>query len=552
MTTHSFQNLNIGETATLSLSGNPLTVDQIQSVAFHNRKVSIAESPAMLSKMQLAESIVDEAVEAGQKIYGITTGFGGMADLPVSAEDAGISQKNLLEFLSCSTGKPIAREHVRATMLLRANMLLRGASGVRINIVERLVTFLNEDITPVVGELGSIGASGDLVPLAVIARAITGQATPCKVQIGDRETTRDEALKQLQLEPLELKPKEGLAIVNGTTFSAAIAANNVHYAKNLLGLSFASHAMMAKAMLAHEDPFAAFVHQCKPHPGQIWSAEMMRELLDAGHTGNVNGNHLQDRYSIRCLPQYMGPIVEGVLRVEETVEIEMNSVTDNPLIDTGCGDFYQSGNFLGQYVGMAMDDLRKYLGLIAKHLDVQIALLVSPEFNQGLPASLTKKGNSPVDMNLKGLQIVGNSIMPMITHLGKPLVDDFPTHAEQFNQNINGLSWGAANMASQSIDYSSRYAGIALIFAIQAVDLRASIVEEGNYDGRSLLSPVLHSVYESVYDTAGQMMGSDAPLISDHASNLEALIDALYESITNEGDLVSAVSPIVDSLNEVG
>lgn len=553
MTNHSYHNLTLCEPATLCLCGDPLDIEDIQSVAYGAKKVSITDSGEVRTRMKLAEDAVSRAVDEGQKIYGITTGFGGMADLPVSSADAGISQQNLLEFLSCSTGKPIPKEHVRATMLLRANMLLRGASGVRMEIVERLVAFLNEDLTPVVGELGSIGASGDLVPLAVIARAITGQAAPCQITTGsDREISRDEALQVAGLKPIELQPKEGLAIVNGTTFSTAIAANNLHSAKNILGISFAAHAMMAKALLAHEDPFASFVHRCKPHRGQIWSAEMMRDLLDVDYTRPSSGNHLQDRYSIRCLPQYMGPIVDGMLRVEETIETEMNSITDNPLIDTGCDRFYQSGNFLGQYIGMAMDDLRKYLGLIAKHLDVQIALLVSPEFNHGLPASLTQQGSSPIDMNLKGLQILGNSIMPMITHLGKPLVDDFPTHAEQYNQNINGLSWGAANLASQSVDLSNRYAAVSLIFAVQAVDLRSSLIEDGNFDGRTVLSSMLEPVYHAVYDAIDRKPGAKAPLISNETSNsLEPLITSLYDSISEQGELISAVSPVVDSFNDL-
>lgn len=553
MTNHSYHNLKPSGAAVLCLNGDPLDIEDVQAVAFDRKKVSITDDPAVLKKMQRAERAVTEAVAAGEKIYGITTGFGGMADLPVSPDDAGLSQKNLLEFLSCSTGNPIAEEHVRATMLLRANMLLRGASGVRMEIVERLVAFLNENYTPVVGELGSIGASGDLVPLAVLARAISGQAAPCNISCSNgSKITRDEALTELGFQPLELKPKEGLAIVNGTTFSAAIAANNVEASKNILALSFASHAIMARTLLAHEDPFAAFVHQCKPHSGQIWSAEMMRELLEVGDSTPPAGSHLQDRYSIRCLPQYMGPIVEGFMRIEETVDTEMNSITDNPLIDVDCNRFYQSGNFLGQYIGMAMDDLRKYLGLIAKHLDVQIALLVSPEFNQGLPASLTPGGSSPIDMNLKGLQIVGNSIMPMITHNGKSLVDDFPTHAEQYNQNINGLSWGSANLASSSIDLSNRYAAVALIFAVQAADLRAHSAENGSYDGRTILGPALRPVYNAVYEAAGQQAGPDAPLISNRNSNdLEPLIDALYQSISERGNVVSSVFPIVDSLNDI-
>lgn len=549
---------DVGEVNALCLCGQQLTVDEVYAVASGARSVSITDDPEVLERLVRAQDLVREAVDSGERIYGLTTGFGSMADLPVCASDAEASQTNLLEFLSAGAGKPVAEIHVRSAMVLRANMLLRGASGVRMEVIERLVKFLNAGATPVVGELGSIGASGDLIPLGTIARAITGQAASCKVVLEGKEVSREEALAALGLEPLPLLPKEALAIVNGTSFSAAIAMNNLYATRNFLGLAFAAHAMMVRALLGHEAPFAAFVHQCKPHPGQVWSAATMRRLLGVNENGEPNGvdshprTHLQDRYSLRCLPQYMGPIVEGILRIERTLETEMNAVTDNPLIDTESGRFFQSGNFLGQYVGIAMDELRKHIGLLAKHLDVQIALLVSPEFNHGLPASLMGHGDSPINMNLKGLQITGNSIMPMLTHLGNPLVEHYPTHAEQFNQNVNGLSWGASNLAGQSIELFTSYAAVALIFAVQAIDLRADKDEDGSCDGRTLLQGPLLPLYEAVYELAGRTPGGESPLVSDHEGKpLEQTLADLATSIREEGAVVEAVSEIVDSLGKV-
>lgn len=514
--------------------------------------VSISDSSELRERMEHSRKLVDQAVQKGDKIYGVTSGFGGMADLPVSADNAHDSQVNLLNFLSTSIGAPLPREQVRAAMLLRANMLLRGVSGVRIDIVERLIHFLNNDATPIVGKLGSIGASGDLVPLAVIARAITGQATSCRVQVGKEEMDRDEALKILGLEKLELQPKEALAIVNGTTFSTAIAALNIAAARNLLGLTLATHAIMARALLAHEAPFAEFVHRCKPHPGQGWVAEQIRDLLVISEDSKNDGNHLQDRYSIRCLPQYIGPTVELWKRLGETIETEVNSITDNPMVDPDCSKFHQSGNFLGQYIGLAMDDLRKHLGLLAKHLDTQIALLVSPEFSHGLPASLTQNSESPLEMNLKGLQILANSIVPDIVHLGAGLVEHFPTHAEQNNQNINGLSWGSAIRASESISLYSKYAAVGLIFAVQAIDLRASLSNSASFDGSNLLkSSTLLSLYQAVYEIAGRSTDETEPLVSAQNSiSIEQFLIDLTRSIEERGSLVQAISPILRSLDE--
>ena len=549
---HNFPNNIEISTGSVNLDGSALSLEQIRTVAVGEAKVVLTDSAEVRDRMELSQGMVDQAIVEGQKVYGINTGYGGMADLPVSAQDAEKSQENLLNFLSTSTGDPMDKCHVRASMLMRANMLLRGASGVRMEIVERLIAFLNADFVPVVGKLGSIGASGDLVPLAVLARAITGQGNSCQVQIGDQLVDRDEALKRLKLKPLKLKPKEGLAIVNGTTFSTAIAANNIVAARDLVGLTLATHALMARALIAHGSPFADFVHKCKPHPGQLWVAETMRHLLglsEQGENDAASGKHLQDRYSIRCLPQYLGPSVEAILNAQKTVEIESEAITDNPLIDTQCGDFYQSGNFLGQYIGIAMDDLRKHLALFAKHLDVQIALLVSPEFSHGLPASLTENAKAPLEMNLKGLQITANSIAPELTHLGLGMVDHFPTHAEQFNQNINGLSWGAAIKASESINLYIEYSAIALIFAVQALDLRASVSGE-DFNGRKLLnSDCLKDLYDTVYKAADLSQNPDHPLVRGEAPiSIEQTLKALKKSIAERGAVANAVRDLSSSL----
>jgi len=523
-------------------------------VARHRRRLTLTEDAAILDRMAASEEVVRDAVANGRQVYGITTGFGSMAEVSVPAEQAAASQANLLAFLSSGAGRPIDPAHVRAAMLLRANMLLQGASGVRVEIVQRLIQFLNEDATPVVGELGSIGASGDLVPLATIARAITGHAVPSRITVGKKELDGPAALAALGLEPLPLKPKEGLAIVNGTSFSAGIAANCVQPARNYLALSLASHAMMIRALLGHEEPFSHFVHDCKPHPGQTWTAQVMRELLDGGSGSETSQRrHLQDSYSLRCLPQYFGPIVDGIFRIARVVETEMNAVTDNPLIELreGEGRFYQSGNFLGQYIGVAMDDLRRLLGLMAKHLDVQIAQLVAPEFNHGLPASLHGNGDLSFNMGLKGLQITGNSIAPMLTYLGNPLIEHFPTHAEQFNQNVNSLSWGAATLANQSVDLYGHYTAIALIFAVQGVDLRARSAS-GIADGRQLLGPQIVPLYEAIYRTFGRQPGDDRPLVyNDADQSLETHLRALERSIREDGGIVEAVAPIVASFNEL-
>ena len=550
------ENHKVATAAKVVIDGSPLEIGQVCEIGKAKSHVVLSQDPAQLRRIEAATELVDRAVDEGWAIYGITTGFGGMSDVPVPCHLAAASQNNLLSFLATGAGQPIDRRHVRAAMALRANVLFRGYSGTRLEIIQRLVTFLNAEATPVVRELGSIGASGDLVPLSTIARAVTGHSDSVTVELGGRQLDGPAALAELGLEPLELLPKEGLAIVNGTSFSSAVAANCVAESRRLLALSICSQAMMLEALRVQSEPFADFVHQRKPHAGQVWIARAMKRLL-AQNRANQNGKAkssgkqgVQDRYSLRCLPQYMGPIVDGIARVADTVATEMNAVSDNPLVDAEGEQFYQSGNFLGQYVGIAMDDLRRFIGLLAKHLDVQIASLVSPPFSGELPGSLRGNDEVPYNMGLKGLQITGNSIMPMLTYLGNPLVEHFPTHAEQFNQNINGLSWGAAQMAWRSVELFRHYLAVALVFSVQALDLRAK-QSFGHYDGRVLLGEELERVYSAVCQATETQPGAQQPFVfNDSERWLEKDLAALAAEIEGDGPLVESLVPLLEEFDQ--
>ena len=535
----------------LKVAGQALSILDVCAIGIADNPVQLETDSELHSRMSASVALVEKAVADQQEIYGVTTGFGGMAGVSIPQELAVASQRNLISFLATGAGSAIDHRHVRVAMLLRANVLARGCSGVRFEVVDRLIHFLNVNATPVVRELGSIGASGDLVPLSTIARAITGLSDFINVQFKDRIVEGSEILKELGFEPLELQPKEGLAIVNGTSFSSAIAANCVYETRHLMALAMGVQCMMMQAMLVQEEPFEDFVHENKPHPGQMWTAKMMRRLFSEGRShGREQSAQVQDRYSMRCFPQYMGPIAEGLARIEKIVETEMNAVSDNPLVDTDKERFYQSGNFLGQYVGMAMDDLRKYLGLMAKHLDVQIASLVSPEYSNGLPASLRGNESISYNMGLKGLQITGNSIMPMLTWYGHPIVDQFPTHAEQFNQNINSLSWGSANLAWKSVDLFQHYLAVSMIFAIQALDLRAKS-SLGHYDGRALLGELTVPLYESICNAMNCQPQESRPfLFDDQQQWLERQLEKVQQNISTRGSIVESIEPILESFDE--
>ena len=544
----------------LVVNGNELTIDDVVSVARFGRQVEISSDPTVLERLRGSHHLVQRAVAEGKAIYGVTSGFGGMSQQMIAPAEASELQKNLLCFLKTGIGQRLPAADVCAAMLLRANSLVRGASGIRLEIIERLTIFLNAGVTPHMFDLGSIGASGDLVPLTNIAGALVGLNDSFRVDFQGVTMGAPSALERLKLKPIELAPKEGLALVNGTSALTGIAAGCLYDARSLLAVTLATHSLMLQGLLASNQPFHPFIHDQKPHPGQRFAAARMLELLEnsplirdeiRGGSRAPRGDRLiQDRYSVRCLPQYLGPIIDGMATAREQVEVEMNAATDNPLIDTEEERFFQGGNFLGQYVSVAMDHFRSYLALLAKHLDVQIALLVEPSFNNGLPGSLVGNPERRVNMGLKGLQITGNSIMPMITHLGHSLADQYPTHAEQFNQNINSLGFGSVRLAQDSVGLFQHYLALALIFGVQAVDLRTYLLK-GHYDAGSCLSGMTLALYHAVKEVIGRPADPQRPLIyNDDEQSLDSYQVALLIDLVSGRTLMSALTTLVDQLRQ--
>ncbi|MEH2195234.1 MAG: aromatic amino acid ammonia-lyase [Nostoc sp.] len=537
-----------------------LTVEEVISVARYGKQVRLTDNPEKLANIQASCDYIRNAVESGEPIYGVTTGFGGMANVVISPESATLLQNNLMWYHKVGAGKKIPLIDVRAAMLLRVNSHITGASGIRLEILKRMLIFLNAGVTPHVCEFGSIGASGDLTPLAYITGALIGLNSSYTVDFNGEEINALTALKKLNLEPLQLRPKEGLAMMNGTSVMTGIAANCIYDTKNLLGLSMAAHALAIQGLNGTNQSFHPFIHKLKPHSGQKWAADQMLNLLEGSQLvrDELNGDHkyrgehpIQDRYSLRCLPQYMGPIVDGLDQIKKQIEVEINSVTDNPLIDVENQASYHGGNFLGQYIGVGMDQLRYYIGLLAKHLDVQIAYLVAPEFNNGLSPSLVGNTNRSVNMGLKGLQITGNSIMPLLTFYGNSIADRFPTHAEQYNQNINSQGFASANLARQSVEIFQQYIAIALMFGVQSVDLRTYKNLE-HYDARATLSPATRDLYLAIRNVVGQAPSAERPYIwDDNEQALDEHIAKIASDIANGGQIVQAVNNLLLTLEDI-
>ncbi len=537
------------------IRGDRLTIDDVVHVARRRASVQLTDEKEVLTRVEASNAYIVNATAACRPaigvipatckpIYGVTTGFGGMANVFISPEMASELQTNLIFYHKTGAGRRLPLPDVRAAMVIRANSHLLGISGLRLELIQRIVSFLNAKVTPHVREFGSIGASGDLTPLAAITGALIGLDESFTVDFDGEEIDSVAALKRLGLPRLELLPKEGLAMINGTCVMTGIAALCVHDARSLLDLAMGTHALFVQGLAGTNQSFHPFIHQNKPHPGQVRAAASMLRLLSGsglirdeleGRLEYEMGKLIQDRYSIRCLPQYLGPVLDGLDTVTRQVTTEMNSACDNPLIDPDRGVDYHGGNFLGQYIGVAMDQLRYYLGLVAKHLDAQIALLSTPEFSNGLPPCLIGNTDRKVNMGLKALQICGNSIMPLLTFYGQSLVDRFPTHAEQFNQNINSLGLGSASLARQSIEAFYQYMAVALMFGVQAVDLRTYLVA-GHYDARALLSPASSRLYEAVREVVGSPPSQARPYIrNDYEQPLEEHIRRIAADIGTGG-----------------
>lgn len=535
------------EPAPIHLTGHSLTIADIVAVARRRREVRPALEGETLRRMDASHAAVGRALDRGEVVYGVTTRFGGLADEVLDPAHARALQHNALWMHATGSGDALPDDAVRAAMLIRANSHLRGVSGVRPLLVERLIALLHAGATPVVPEHGSIGASGDLVPLSYIAGAAIGHEAGYEMNWdGERRDARD-VLRLLGLPPIQLAAKEALAMINGTSVSTAVAALCMADVQRLLAITMATHALLVQALEGSVGSFDAFVHEHKPHPGQQRVARGMRALLEgsgfvrgalADGAGRDGAALVQDRYSLRCLPQFLGPSADAIDRIAAQVVTEANSATDNPIIDDA-GRFHHGGNFLAQYVALGMDELRLHLALMGRHLDASLALLMSPPFSGGLPGSLAGNTERPETMGLKGVQLLANSLAPMLVQLAAPLALHFPTHAEQFNQNLNSLSLGAACLARRSVTCYEQLVAAVLLSAVQGIDLRGAQRERYGVD---LLSAGTRPLHAAVYATVGRTPSAERPLVwNDDGQRLDRWMSSMVTAM-GDGGAIARVS----------
>lgn len=515
-----------------------LTINDIIAVSKHELKVVLDER--LREKLTLSQQIIADALKRKEIIYGVNTNFGGMATHLLNENEYHSLQQNLLHGLKCGVGKQLSRTQVRATMLIRIQSLAHGVSGVSYELLHRLCVFLNKGLTPVVYEHGSIGASGDLIPLAYIAGAITGSHPSFEVEHNGKTISSHEALLLADLPPYILQPKEGLALINGTAAMTGIAAENCYISKKIMDVVLIIQAFYMQAMRSNEQPLDAFIHQCKPFKGQQYIAKQLRDLLKgsrmitpAHEPINSSSTIVQQRYGIRCYPQYAGAVFDSLEQINTWIETEANSVTDNPLVDVDNGRILSGGNFMGQYVALGMDHLRINISLLAKHLDVQIAQIMTPEFSNGLTPSLISPNGDGAQFGLKGLQICANSIVPILIRQAQPITPLYPTHAEQYNQNISSQGFSAALQSAEAVELMKKFLAINVLVALQAVDIRCYL-ECHHFDSRKILSAETRGFYQHMHELLEKPFSAQAAFIQqDDLVNTDAYINRLSNHFFN-------------------
>src|ERR687896_802734 len=454
----------------LPLTGRDLTVDDVVEVARQRRPVVL--DPETAGRMRSSRGVIERLVAEGATVYGVTTGFGDLADTRIEPGQTADLQRNLVRSHAAGVGEPLPDEVVRAMLLLRANALAVGLSGVRVEIVELLVAMLNAAIHPVVPSRGSLGASGDLAPLAHVALVLIGEGEATVDGAGPGPGA--EALARGGLEPIELLAKEGLALLNGTQLMAGIGALALRDAQRLALTADVVGAMSLEAMLGTGAAYAEELVAARPHPGQVASARHLRELLAdseiwASHRSDTE-HRVQDAYSLRCMPQVHGAARDALAELQRVLTVEINAATDNPLVFPS-GEVISGGNFHGEPVALALDYATMAVTELASISERRTARLVDAHLS-GLPPFLTERPG--LESGLMIAHYTAAALVNELQTLAHPSsVDTIPTSANQEDHVSMGAT--AALHLREAVDRAEQVLAIEALCAAQGIDYRAPL-----------------------------------------------------------------------------
>ena len=466
---------------TLTISGTDLKVDDVVAVA-NGRSVQL--DPNALPKIEKSRAAVEDFVAKGEVVYGITTGFGRFKDKIISAEEVRQLQVNLVRSHAVGVGPDLPEAVVRAMLLVRANTLALGHSGARPVVIQRLLDLLNHGIHPRIPAQGSLGASGDLAPLAHLALVLIGEG---EAYVDGQLINGRSALESANLEPIQLQAKEGLAILNGTTFMVGMGALQVRRAINLAITADIAACMTLEALHGTNRAYDARVHAVRPHPRQIDCAQFLRDLIEGSEL--LRGHdplNVQDPYTLRCVPQVHGAVRDSIAYAQWVIDIELNSVNDNPLIfiddETGEADVISAGNFHGEPIALAMDYMKLAVAEIGNMSERRMARLVDADSNGNvLPMFLTKDGG--LESGFMIAQYTAAALASENKVLAHPASSDTIPSSANVEDHVS-MGATAVRHASDILDHVETIVAIELLAAAQGIDFRREVMGKDKKLGR--------------------------------------------------------------------
>src|SRR5438105_236563 len=465
----------------LLIDGETLTIEDVHQVAFDRRPVAL--HPDAAQKMSRSRAVIEAIVNEDRAVYGVSTGFGKLSDVHIGHDQITPLQHNLVRSHAAGVGDPFSEEEVRALMLLRANVLAKGLSGARPAVAERLCDLLNHHFYPVVPCRGSVGASGDLAPLAHLALVLIGEG---EVFSASAKVTGREVLDGLGMAPLKLQAKEGLALLNGTQATLAAGVICWRRARQLLDLSDLAGAMSLEALKGSPVAYDPRIHQARPHRGQIEVAKRLSQFLRESEIrqSHIDCGRIQDAYSLRCIPQVHGPVRESLAYVRNVTAVELNSATDNPLVfadGKNSSEVLSGGNFHGQSLGLAFDFMAMALATLSNISERRIERLLNPEYGD-LPAFLAD--HPGLNSGFMIAQVTAAALASENKVLSHPAsVDSIPTSGNK--EDHVPMAMGAALKLKHVVANLERILANEFLCAAQGIDylrpLKAGVTVEAAY-----------------------------------------------------------------------
>lgn len=506
------------------INGKDLTIEEAIRVARGMEKVEIAEDAK--ERVNKARGYIEQKLEEGAAIYGLTTGFGKFANIKISKKDTAKLQKNLIRSHTCSMGECFEQKYVRTAMLLRCNALVRGNSGIRLSTIQTMIDMLNAGIHPLVPEKGSLGASGDLAPLSCIALGLIGEGY-CEYK--GEIVTSAEAMYKESIKPVELSAKEGLALNNGTQMLTAVGLNVLWDAMHLAKVADIACAMTDEALHAITAAYDPKIQEVRGHAGQMDSAANLLDLLDGSRNAfREQETKVQDPYTLRCTPQIHGASRDAFKYVYDVVTTEINAVTDNPIIFPDEDQVISGGNFHGQPMALAFDFMKMAISELANVSERRIERLVNPALSEGLPAFLTKYGG--VCSGFMITQYAAASLVSENKIYDHPAcVDSIPSSGNQEDHVSMGMT--SARTAAMVLDNTEKVLGIEIGCAAQAIWLRQEI-GESQIDK---LSPATRAAYDRVRQ--------ESDPVDDDVVMHDELVK--FDRMVKDGSLLETVEKVV-------